>query len=343
MSRHFIVVFIPLLLIGFLAACVEMPDSDGLINCTNAEFIPVVYIHPNSWEYMDEKWVVADETQAYGDTHVQDVVAMLHNGHEIVTVEAISDIAYGLAPLFSEVEEGHLAEWIPIEADLCHSSVWVVLYVDRSLYNEKIESAMKENRYLGDLDYNLLIYISAYDGHIIDVTNKEGKSYSTHNTKLNRDPCMVVIPYSIATMMQHRSTFDVELDSLEAYYPGYSEGLEKDAAVENDILQLCCKAFSMITPLSTPEVVCKYANLLDAVLKKQGILGEEFTPLVQILYADGYGEIDFMKSSDRPKLLGEHYRVYFSLEDGHVISIRHIINKWGDYESLGNTNTANTD
>ena len=67
---------------------------------------------------------------------------------------------------------------------------------------------------------------------------------------------------------------------------------------------------------------------LDAALKDVGYLEESWVPGGETVYSDGYGVIVFRHISNRPQSLGENYRIFFSMDDGHIIAIRHFLNGW---------------
>ena len=140
---------------------------------------------------------------------------------------------------------------------------------------------------------------------------------------------LVSVPISQSSL-----SFDAAMESLEKYYQSYSVGLEKEAQYGDEFLQLRCMVFAITSPLSASDVLSDYALMLGSALKDRGYLNAAWGPSVLIQYPEGYGEIWFVINPGREKLLSEYYCVFFSLEDGHIIDIRHNINKWGDYEQI---------
>ncbi len=232
--------------------------------------------------------------------------------------------------MLSDLIEDSPPEWFPMYATLYDYSVWLVRYMDRLEYAEKIESEIYISNDLLTLpDYVTLVYISACDGHIIDVTDRFGNSICVQATYLSREPGSIPPPYPTLTrMVQKGDSLLEELNRYDKTFPEYSVGIEIDAFFEDEALQTQCLSYVTEHTLSTPDDICKYSMVIDAALKSTGHLEEKWKPTVQVIYSDGYAMTTFCQLSNRPALRGERYQIYFSLDDGHIIAIRHIRNGW---------------
>jgi len=330
MRNHVIRLLALTLFLSSLTACVPGEKAEQ-------ELLPSVHVYPWSSEItlQFEDWRIPAENEACGDKAVQKAADAVNGSKQVLTVMDISRMAYEMAPTFSMLKDSAPADWVPISASLYDYSVWVVLYVDGAVYGEAIKEAMAPNHRTDLLDYELMVFLSAFDGHIVDVTDQSGTSLSSQNITLSRDATAVSLPYPAPlTMEQSRFSLTAALETYDSISPGYSSGIVKDTVFADETMQERCRSFAAEQPLSTPESVCKYVAELEAVLKENGYLGEKWTATSQIIYKDGCCETVFLPKSNRPQMMKDSYRVYFSLKDGHVIDIRYLVNKWGDYERI---------
>ena len=96
--------------------------------------------------------------------------------------------------MLSNVIENERDEWIPTNASLYDYSVWLVRYVRGNEYAEEIEKKAYTRDYL-QFDYEVFVFFSAWDSHIIDITDNSGKSLCTQSAPLSRKPGIVSVPY----------------------------------------------------------------------------------------------------------------------------------------------------
>ena len=316
-----------LALLALLTGCAKTAEPGGEAAAGPEELLEYVSYLPWSFdEAATLRYLTAlpAENCCCRDPALQQAAAEICGGGPVLTVAEISRAARDLAPLLSDLKGEQKADWAAQSAELWNKAVWIVYYEDRSLPMDP--EADVEPRGL-----RLQLYLSAVDGHILDARDGD-ESYLASVGVLDREPTTVDIHYPVTPYMnQYAIGLREGLESLDAWMPAFSEGLEQDAVFSDTALQRCCMRYAKAHGLETPEQVSAYAVMLEAELKERGYLEENWQVYEQALYSDGCGELWFLPHHLREEFPESYYTVYFSCSDGHVIDIRFLPDTRGNY------------